>query len=418
MPKNENPKEVTQLAPPHHFQISHNGKDEMNLAEFPIARLGRSDNRLTIEYQGQTIDKTGAVLEQKWIVSGSAQFGLPTEFAERVLVGLMTLTAREKFESRKVPFTIYKVLKLLGLTHNQRNYSAVEKALQQLVGVTIFSEGAFFDKKQNKRVTTKKGFHLVEEFWLRSFEADDEAKKEHDVNGYIIWSDRLWESFKAGYIKNLDIDFYYSLESTITRRLFRFLDKRMRYQDDYQIDIFDLAGRLGMKKYNYPSQVARKMKPAFDELQQQGYLESVDVIKVGKYTRVQFFKEESYRNHQAPLFDSYDEVCDGETPATASQRDHENLDPLEAIYQSHGTSQELKELWRQVLPVLQTQMAPGLYQKVKATALLNIDQGEATVGMASNKIASRSKAGAERQVITALNMFSSETVNTVAFVDA
>lgn len=69
------------------------GKDEMNLAEFPIARLGRNDTRLTIEYNGQIIDKTGGILEQKWIVSGSAKFGLPTEFAERVLVGLMTLTA-------------------------------------------------------------------------------------------------------------------------------------------------------------------------------------------------------------------------------------------------------------------------------------------------------------------------------------
>lgn len=54
--------------------------------------------------------------------------------------------SREKFESRKVPFTIDRVWKLLGLTHNKRNYQAVEKALQQLVGVTIYSEGAFFDK--------------------------------------------------------------------------------------------------------------------------------------------------------------------------------------------------------------------------------------------------------------------------------
>jgi hypothetical protein len=36
------------------------GKDEMNLAEFPIARLGRNDTRLTIEYEGQTV-KDGKV---------------------------------------------------------------------------------------------------------------------------------------------------------------------------------------------------------------------------------------------------------------------------------------------------------------------------------------------------------------------
>jgi len=44
------------------------GKDEMNLAEFPIARLGRNDTRLAIEYEGQTV-KDGKVLTQKWIAS-------------------------------------------------------------------------------------------------------------------------------------------------------------------------------------------------------------------------------------------------------------------------------------------------------------------------------------------------------------
>ena len=154
MNNSDNLSEVTQSRPKVVQYIPY-GKDEMNLSEFPIAKIGRNDKRLIIEYEGQTVDKTGSVLHQKWVVSGSAQFGLPTEFAERILVGLMTLTAQNKFDSKKVPFTIYKILKLLGLTHNKRNYEAVVKSLRQLVGVTISSEGAFFDKTKKQRVTTR-----------------------------------------------------------------------------------------------------------------------------------------------------------------------------------------------------------------------------------------------------------------------
>lgn len=257
--------EVTNLQPKIIQYIAH-GKDEMNLAEFPIAKIGRNDKRLIIEYEGQTVDKTGTVRHQKWVVSGSAQFGLPTEFAERILVGLMTLTAQNKFEERKVPFTIYKLLKMLGLTHNKRNYQAVVKALRQLVAVTISSEGAFYDKEKNQRVTTIKDFHLIEDFWLRKYERDEEVLESEESNGYIVWGERLFKSFEVGYIRNLDVGFYYSLDNTVARRLFRFLDKRMHYQDTYQIDIFDLVGRLGLMTSPYPSRLKNKMIPAIEEL--------------------------------------------------------------------------------------------------------------------------------------------------------
>ena len=57
------------------------GKDEMNLAVLPIARLGRNDRRTRIEYYG-TFRESGKEQEKMvWIVEGAA--GLPTEFAER-----------------------------------------------------------------------------------------------------------------------------------------------------------------------------------------------------------------------------------------------------------------------------------------------------------------------------------------------
>lgn len=98
--RSNKPNPLASFQPP-----STTGKDEIDLAEFPIARLGRNDTRKVIEYHGQIVERGGSVLEQKWVVSGSPSSGLPTEFAERVLVALMALTAEERFSDRKVSFT-------------------------------------------------------------------------------------------------------------------------------------------------------------------------------------------------------------------------------------------------------------------------------------------------------------------------
>lgn len=362
-----------------------NGKDEMNLAEFPIARLGRNDTRLTIEYKGQTTDKHGRLIEQKWLVSGSATFGLPTEFADRVLVALMVITSRASFGGRKVPFTIYRVLKLLGMSHNQRNYAAVEKALQQLVGVTIYSEGAFWDHEQQKRVTTKKGFHILEEFWLKSFEEDVAVAHSEGVNGYVIWGERIWNSFQSGYIKNLDIDFYYALENTLARRLYRFLDKRMHYQDTYQIDIFDLAARLGMKPYPYASHLARKLKPAFDELREQGYLERVDVIKVGEYTRVWFERSGKQRMGKPRIQTRPENATEAPPDADKVLQGGNVLDapiePATALYERFDTSQHLQQVWGAVLREYAQTLPPATYAMLAQSAWVTVEDEEAIVAV-------------------------------------
>ncbi|MCB0132036.1 MAG: replication initiator protein A [Caldilineaceae bacterium] len=355
------------------------GKDELNLAEFPLARLGRNDTRAVIEYHGEIRDPRHGVVEQKWTVSGSAKFGLPTEFAERVLVGLIYLTAQDKFQNRKVPFTIYGVLKLLGLTHNQRNYKAVEKALQQLVGVVIYSEGAFFDKDLQKRVTSKQGFHILEEFWLKSFEGDPSVIAEEGVNAYLVWSDQIWKNFKAGYIKQLDLQFYYGLESTIARRLYRFLDKRMYYQDHYEIDIFDMAARIGMKEYPFPSDLARKLKPAFTELQKMGFLETVEVIKVGKFTRVRFGRTQP---QQMALWENSDDGSAAESGAAPTRPLSQPLPALlAALLADYKTSEELITTWYEILQELSTSMPSDSHRMIDQTALLAISGEEAFIAV-------------------------------------
>lgn len=267
------------------------GRDEMNLIEFPFATLrNRGDSRKAITYEGWTTDKEGNRLQQKWTVAGSSTLGLPNEFAERVYVALMAITAQQGLESRKTAFSVYEVLKVMGLPDTKQEYQYVEKALDQLRGVNIKAEGAFWDNEKKELIRTATGFGLIDEYWLRYQEKDEKIIEKEGVPAYILWSDRIWKSIKGGYVKSLDTSFYYGLETPLARRLYRLLDKRMFDKTTYDFDIFDLAAKLGMARYRRPGDVTSKLKPAIEELISSGFLTSATPVKVQGYSRIRFIK--------------------------------------------------------------------------------------------------------------------------------
>jgi plasmid replication initiation protein len=360
------------------------GKDEMNLAEFPIAKLGRNDPRTVIRYEGQVVDKAGHVQLQKWIVSGSSLYGLPTEFAERVLVALMYLTAEANFPSRKVSFTIYRVLQLLGLSTGKRNYEAVKVALKQLVSVTIHSEGAYFDKESQQRITTERAFHLIEDIWLKSWGSESAAEEENST-GYVIWGKRLWRNFQAGYIKHLDTTFYYSLQNPLARRLYRFLDKRMHYQNSYQIDVFELAARLGMTTYRYPSDVTGKLKPAFRELQERGWLAQVEILKRQKFTRIKFVRADAIPRSQMSAQEASETRSEARDEEKAvdmgSTPMEEHNDRVEALYARYSTSVELQQAWSAVLEEFHWSLPAGSYRLIAESVLVDVTGAEAIIAI-------------------------------------
>ena len=277
------------------------GRDEMNLAEFPFALLSRQQgDKDSFTYEGWITDKDGSRHRQRWTVRGAGGLGLPTEYDERVIVALMAVSARQSFANRKVPFSIYQLLQLMGLSRSQKAYESVERSLERLVGVTIYAEGAFWDNGDKTWVRMKSGFHLVDKYWLAYREPDAAVREAEGVLGYFVWSEDIWKSIQTGYIKSLDLGIYFGLRSPLARRLYRFLDKRMAYQDRYQIDVFDLSGRLGMANYRYPSKVVDKLQPAIQELIAQGFLLRSEVIKVKQYTRVAFWKRPTLRSLAPP----------------------------------------------------------------------------------------------------------------------
>lgn len=326
---------------------SRRGKDEMNLAVLPIAKLGRSDSRDMIEYHGTFSDKDGQK-EMVWIVRGAAGLGLPNELGERVLVALLYIGAQDGFKKRRMEFSVYQVLKILGLTDSNRNYRAVEHSIAQIAGILITTDKAWIEKQpdgRQRRITNARGFHIVDEYYLHNMEGGEEGNR-----SYVLWGKRIWQNIQAGYIKQLDIDFYYSLQNPLSRRLFRFLDKMTHYQPSkpYTIDIFALSNKLGMVTYEFPAHLRRPLAKAADELVERGWLARYEFFKAGKFNRLRFYRSEQIKPVQLTLVKDCDPTVD--------------------------TSSE-SELWINFLATLPTSLSKHL----AGTHLLGIEHGTAIV---------------------------------------
>ena len=403
-------------------------REEMNISDFPIARVGRRDKRQVIVHE-EWIGKKNRRLHQKWEVAAGAKVGLPTEFAERVLVCLITFAHDQGF-NRQTVFTIYRICKTLRIDTGQKSYEMVKHALYQLQGVSIYSQEAFYSKAKGKRITTEKAFGLIDILWLRHVQ-DDLTEELEGENGYIRWNDVFLENMRAGYIKQIDADTYFSLTSPLARTLYKLLDKQMHYRDTWEIDIFTLASRLGMVQYKYPSKVIEKLTPAFDELKTHSFLSRVEIVKRGKYTRVVFTKanRDGWDAVADPsLFETADDTEDSDTNPSdgretaqtgenASEVVTGQNDPWSAFYDVYGASEEHQSTWAQVLKALSMSMPRSTFEQyIERTQLLTIEQGEAVVVVlhAESKDWLENRMG--NKILKALNGQLEEKVQSIQFV--
>lgn len=260
-------------------------RDEMNLAEFPLAVLATrtNPNIKTLEFQDTIRGKSGELTNRKWIITGADKFGLPTASDEEVMLGLLKLTVDDELRNRKVLFTRYELMKVLRWQTEGRNYSRLQKALDRLSGVRIKATNAFYDNEAKAHST--RNFGIIDGYEL------NDGREGSAKQSYFVWSDVLFKSFQSGFIKKLDLDFYLDLKSAVSKRLYRYLDKHFWYKSKVQIDLFLLAHeKLGISRnYRFVSSIRQHLDPAVQELIDAGFLSRCEYVQKGKGADVIFY---------------------------------------------------------------------------------------------------------------------------------
>lgn len=255
-------------------------KDELNLAELPVSLSCHRapKDRTSIEVSEEVLNKSGQLVRRNWTVTGSSRYGLPLAIDDEVLLGLAYFLRKEDFEHRKVHFTQYSLFQLLGWGDSQRSYGRLESSLRRLAGVRLESSESFWDHKERCFLT--RGFGLIDNYTL--YRKDRGRPADQPFLSSVTFNETIFESFRSGFVKTLDLDLFLSLRYPIARKLFRLLDKKLHRSPIYEIELMRLASRIALTDSHYPSDVRKHLQAPHEELVQVGFLKQVNTIRKGR----------------------------------------------------------------------------------------------------------------------------------------
>ena len=264
------------------FPSSLIGRDEMNLAEFPIALLTdrAAKGQKTLYFE----DGHGRLT-----VTGSDAFGLPTAVDTDVIVALIYLTKqRTNFKDAKVNFSFYELIRLLNWPDDGKSYQRLKASFSRWVGVSLHYDKCWWNNRL--KAYTDAQIHIIESVELLGREAIRKSRSAEQMDlefSHFTWNRKFIESCQADNLRQLDLDTYFSLKSAVSKRLYRFLGKRFYLQADWTFDLKEIAfERVGLSR-SYASdagKIKEKIQPAIDELEAIGFLQPAN--RDDRYTRL------------------------------------------------------------------------------------------------------------------------------------
>jgi plasmid replication initiation protein len=264
-------------------RVDHRGqlvKAEGNFEDHPYFTVGNQrSGEGVIRYSNTIRTRDGQELKQTWTVRAVQGLGLPGTLDQDVYVALLQLIHRQGDIPKDgwIGFSIYELVELLRRTHGGRDYKQIKESLERLSGTIIQSKNAFYRKSTKSYLDDT--FHLLDR--VQHSETEDRAGRRAEKT-WVKLSEYFVDSYKANYLKGLDADFYWSLNSSVAKRLYRFVDKKRNQQSRWEVDLFSLRDRIPLSPYPYPSKIKEKLAPAHEELRQKGFIEQVSFRKTGE----------------------------------------------------------------------------------------------------------------------------------------
>lgn len=289
------------------------GRDELNLADFPISVLRWQQPRRD---DGRKVDEIEYVIHaphappRKVVLSAPSRVGLPTPIDEMILLSILCVAKQSDFAEPVVHFHPYQLFQILDWFSGGRSYLRLREAIERLQKLSITYERTWYDRTKKELLEQ---FHtgIIAEGYVVTPRRG--RRKVNEIPGsWIRFTDSFYASLKAGNLKRLNLEVLFSLKLPLSQRLYRHLDKHLYRSDTYERDLKELAcGHLGMKKTDNVAEIKRRLAAAIVELEQIQFIEPAPKEKRFRRLqsgiwRVRFEKLRSNEPMVSRQFSAYD----------------------------------------------------------------------------------------------------------------
>jgi hypothetical protein len=246
---------------------------EQNLEEFPLFELKARKRGAKARVFEKVIEGEGGVsLNQVWKVMPSGEYGMPGPVDQDVYLAVLQLLQQRGGmpEDGELSFSLYELRKILGWSDDSGGaYKEIRDALLRIATTSMQSRNAFYSAEERRRIVDT--FNI----WSVHF-------AEHEVKGQTVRERHVLKfhpifirNYMAQYLKGIDSDFYWSLRSPVSKRLYRLVDLQRAGGLSWETDLFGVRNQIPLD-YNYPSQIKRALQKAHDELLQRDFLSGVE----------------------------------------------------------------------------------------------------------------------------------------------
>jgi hypothetical protein len=260
------------------------GRDEMNLADFPIAALqrqqpgdGEGRKRDRLEFEASRYDPaTRQRVRQRVTLTSTAREGLPTPADDHVILALLYVAKHgDNFESDTVRFAPGQLFDIMGWAPNGRSYARLRAVLRRLKSLTVRYENAWWDaagRGYEEEVATG----IVSAYRIAR-QVSGPRTAATPLLSWVSWTRQFHDSLRKGNLKRLDLDVFFALQSPTAQRMYRFLDKRFYTSPVVAMDLVEFAcGHVGLAGSDNVAVLKRRLAPAVAELEAIGFLAPAD----------------------------------------------------------------------------------------------------------------------------------------------
>ncbi|TWU59635.1 replication initiator protein A [Crateriforma conspicua] len=242
-----------------------NGRDEMNLAEFPLFALQRRANDVTeLKYETTFRDKiTGKRRVRRVTFQGNPEYGLPTAEDADILFALTAYAKQFPEFKRKNYFDVPFLIEELGWTKSGSNYQRVRLAIQRWDHTSVVYDG-WWDAVQRKYLDD-----VTLWFFDGHYIADNRGKTgDARTHSWFRFSDDFYTALSGDYIRKIDLEIFFKLKTPIAKHMYRFLGKRFYHADHQTFDLEKFGkGHMGLSGEYPVSHLKRKLKRSIGELE-------------------------------------------------------------------------------------------------------------------------------------------------------